>query len=104
MLAKTKEKLKLFIDTSNNKKTVVRFGDKEIIEKYDNPREQKLLELIDKLLAKTKTKKENIGEIQINLGPGSYTGLRVGCSVANTLAWALGIKVNGKNVVKPKYE
>ena len=101
MSAKTKEKLVLFIDTSNNKKTIVKLGDKEIIKEYDNPREQKLLELIDKLL--TKTKKESISEILVNHGPGSYTGLRVGCSVANTLAWALGIKVNGKDRVEPVY-
>ena len=103
MSAKTKEKLVLFIDTSNNKKTIVKLGDKEIIKEYDNPREQKLLELIDKLLTDTKTKKESISEILVNLGPGSYTGLRVGCSVANTLAWALGIKVNGKDRVEPVY-
>jgi len=102
MSAKTKEKLVLFIDTSNNKKTIVKLGDKEIIKEYDNPREQKLLELIDKLL--TKTKKESISEILVNLGPGSYTGLRVGCSVANALAWALGIKVNKKDQVEPIYQ
>lgn len=103
MSAKAKGKLKLFIDTSDNKKTIVRLGGKEIIKEYDNPREQKLLELIDKLSKETKIKKENISEIQINLGPGSYTGLRVGCSVANTLAWALGIKVNKKDRVEPVY-
>jgi len=80
---------------------LLNWENKEIIKEYDNPREQKLLELIDKLL--TKTKKESISEILVNLGPGSYTGLRVGCSVANTLAWALGIKVNGKDRVEPVY-
>lgn len=104
MSAKTKEELKLFIDTGNNKKTIVKLGDKEIVEKYDNPREQRLLELIDKAVKKVGIKKKDISGIKINTGPGSYTGLRVGCSVANTLAWALNIKVNGEDRVEPKYE
>jgi len=94
----------LYIDTSNNKKTIVRLGNEEIIEEYDNPREQRLLELIDKAVKKAGVSKEDIGEIKINIGPGSYTGLRVGCSVANTLAWPLGIKVNKKDQVEPVYE
>lgn len=36
--------------------------------------------------------------IEVETGPGSFTGLRVGVSVANTLGFALGIPVNGKKI------
>lgn len=104
MSAKTKEKLKLFINTSDNKKTLIKLNDLGIVETYKNPREQRLLELIDKIIKKAGVNKEDISDIKINTGPGSFTGLRVGCSVANTLTWALGIKANNKNFVEPKYE
>ena len=34
--------------------------------------------------------------IEVETGPGSFTGLRVGVSVANALGFSLGIPVNGK--------
>lgn len=36
--------------------------------------------------------------IEVETGPGSFTGLRVGVSVANALAYSLGIPVNGKKI------
>lgn len=36
--------------------------------------------------------------IEVETGPGSFTGLRVGVSVANALGFALGIPVNGKKI------
>lgn len=36
--------------------------------------------------------------IEVEKGPGSFTGLRVGVSVANALGLALGIAVNGKKM------
>ena len=99
--------MELFIDTSDNKKTVVRLNDLELIEEYDSPREQRLLEIIEKVLQKKQAKLEDITKIEVNLGPGSFTGLRVGCTVANTLGWILKVPINGKKVgefVEPKYE
>ena len=58
---------------------------------------------IEKALKKKKAKLEDIKEIKVQTGPGSFTGLRVGVTVANTLAWVLGIKVNGKKQVVPVY-
>lgn len=94
----------LFIDTSDNRKTIVKLGGLEIIEKYKSPREQRLLEIIEKALKQKKAKLANIDKIEVNTGPGSFTGLRVGCAIANTLAWLLNIKVNGKKQVFPKYQ
>ncbi len=36
--------------------------------------------------------------IEVETGPGSFTGLRVGASVANALGYSLGIPVNGKKL------
>lgn len=44
--------------------------------------------------------------IEVNCGPGSFTGTRVGVSVANALGFALDIPVNSKKgkIVMPIYE
>jgi len=94
----------LSIDTTDNLKTVVKLGSKKIVKKYKNPKDQELLTLIDKIMKDGKKTFKDIKEIKVNIGPGSFTGIRVGVSVANALAWSLGIKVNGKKQVIPRYE
>lgn len=64
---------------------------------------QVLLPLIDKLLQTSFTGssrefRSRIGRIEVEAGPGSFTGLRVGVAVANALGYALGIPVNGKKM------
>jgi tRNA threonylcarbamoyl adenosine modification protein YeaZ len=54
---------------------------------------EELLEEIDKLLKAKSYKLKDIEAIGIYRGPGSYTGLRVGMTIANTLGWALNIPV-----------
>ena len=93
---------KLFIDTSNNKKIVVAL-------EIDNKKDTMFLEsalvksevtipLIRDLLHKKGIKIEDLNEIIVNQGPGSFTGLRVGISIANTLGHILKIPVNGKKI------
>lgn len=67
---------------------------------------QALLPLIIKALKKKRLKFSDLSAIEVNSGPGSFTGTRVGVTVANVLGYALNIPVNGKknNVVIPKYE
>ena len=59
---------------------------------------QVLLPLIKKILRKNKLELTSLKSIEVETGPGSFTGLKVGVSVANTLAFGLGILVNGKNL------
>lgn len=99
--------MKLFIDTSDNTKTIVGLDEKRWTFETKEHRSQKLLSLIDKTMKKQRKSLKDVTEIEINLGPGSFTGLKVGVSVANALGWALKIPINGKKVsqlVEPKYE
>lgn len=82
--------MKLYIDTSSNQKTTVKFGTKVLMQDSTVWRSQVLLPMIEKL-----THGRDITEIEVNTGPGSFTGLRVGVAVANALGFALGVPVNG---------
>lgn len=68
---------------------------KEISWKSYKTQSKELLPKIDKFLNKNKIKLQDLQAIVVFQGPGSYTGLRVGISVANSLAWSLDISVIG---------
>ena len=59
---------------------------------------QTVLNYIERILKENKTRVEDLSEINVNIGPGSYTGLKVGVSIANALGFALKIPVNGKKI------
>lgn len=105
-----RKKAVLYIDTSDNRKTSIflEVADKKkkLIEKTDSWTSQVLLSMIDKLLKENKLSISDISEVKVNVGPGSFTGLRVGLAVANTLGYLLKIPVNGKidNIIEPKYQ
>lgn len=91
----------LHIDTTNNQKITVNLNNDSKIQLTEDAhilRSQALLPLITKLLKKNKINLKDISEIKVNRGPGSYTGIRVGLAVANAMGYALGIKVNGKDM------
>lgn len=101
----------LLINTASNKtiRVGIRIDGKEkIIEQNISVQKaQVVLPLIEKLLKMHAMTLSDINEIEVNTGPGSFTGLRVGIAVANALAFLLGIPVNKKPVgefVEPKYE
>jgi tRNA threonylcarbamoyl adenosine modification protein YeaZ len=58
---------------------------------------RELLPRIDRLLRSAKIKPEQLKQVAINLGPGSFTGLRIGLSIANAFGYALKIPVVGKS-------
>lgn len=101
----------LVIDTSDSKN--IRIGikingkSKYISSKARVLKAQATLPLIDKILKENNLKLKDINGIKVNTGPGSFTGLRVGTSIANTLGFFLKIPINGKKVgklVEPKYK
>lgn len=97
----------LYINTENNTKTIVGLDKNRLEKPTGAEKSQQVLSLINQILRKHKKTLKDITEIKVETGPGSFTGLRVGVSVANALAWALKIPVNGKKVgqlVEPRYE
>jgi tRNA threonylcarbamoyladenosine biosynthesis protein TsaB len=54
---------------------------------------QRLMPSIHDLLVKTGTKIDDVGLIGISIGPGSFTGLRIGLSVAKGLAFGCGAQM-----------
>lgn len=61
----------------------------------EQPKSEDFLEAIEKVLQESKMRIQEIGDIVISVGPGSYTGLRVGWAVAKGLKTSLGINVKG---------
>lgn len=56
---------------------------------------QILLPMVVKILKQNKKTFSDLGAIEVNVGPGSFTGTRVGAAIANALGFALNIPVNG---------
>ena len=101
--------MRLEIDTSDNKKIVVKLGKRQLVRLIEVGETQKLLHFINRMIKKSGSSINRTDGIEVNLGPGSFTGLRVGVAVANALGWALKSPVNGKRVDKgkmalPQYE
>lgn len=92
--------MKLYIDTSDSERVIVGLDDKHFETDSRREKSQRLLPFTIDVLKSEKKNLLDIDEIIVNTGPGSFTGLRVGLSVANAMAWVLGIPVNGKNIRK----
>ncbi len=92
----------LLLDTANNKKITVGLninGQEDIkTEKITSNKTQIILLMIDEILKKHSLELKDLSGIQINTGPGSFTGLRVGLAIANALSFALKIPINHKKV------
>jgi len=54
---------------------------------------EELAQRIEGLLIDNKISKQDLTHIAINAGPGSYTGLRIGITTANFMAFGLNIPI-----------
>lgn len=92
----------LYINTQDQKRVTVSLKDKDrIARSFTEENEygsQVLLSLIMELLESENCKMEDLVKIEVETGPGSFTGVRVGISVANALGFSLGIPVNNKKI------
>jgi tRNA threonylcarbamoyladenosine biosynthesis protein TsaB len=58
-------------------------------------RSERLMPMIDRVLKDSQMTPQDLEGLAISLGPGSFTGLRVGLSTAKGLAFSLGLPVVG---------
>jgi tRNA threonylcarbamoyladenosine biosynthesis protein TsaB len=56
---------------------------------------QRLLPGIDRILMETEWSLNDLDALAVSLGPGSFTGLRIGISIVKGLAWATGKPLAG---------
>lgn len=88
----------LFIDTCHHNLIVGIYRDnQELIllnEKNDNHLSERLLPLIDRAFLQANLDINDTENIIVANGPGSFTGVRIGVTVAKTLAYSLGCKIH----------
>jgi tRNA threonylcarbamoyladenosine biosynthesis protein TsaB len=100
----------LEIDTSDSKRISIGVNidgkKRQISSNSSILKSEAALPLINKLLKEVGLTIKDVDEISVNLGPGSFTGLRVGVAIANTLGFLLKIPINGQKIgelVQPVY-
>lgn len=99
--------MKMYLDTSTPT-TILKLDDKEYSWESGRDLAENLLSFIrDKLKENNKDFKD-LEEITFMSGPGSFTGLRIGAAVVNTLAGELHIPLKDhhgeiKQIILPEY-
>lgn len=82
--------MKLYLDTSTPI-TILKLDDKTYEWDSGHNLAEKLLEFLKSKLAENGKDFKDLTEITFMSGPGSFTGLRIGAAVVNTLAHELNI-------------
>lgn len=86
----------LFIDTSSNYLDVAIIIDETVYEKRIesvNEHSKYSITAIEALFKENNIKPREIDAIMVINGPGSFTGLRIGVTIAKVYAWSFNIKV-----------
>ncbi|MCM3569901.1 tRNA (adenosine(37)-N6)-threonylcarbamoyltransferase complex dimerization subunit type 1 TsaB [Neobacillus mesonae] len=89
----------LAIDTSNNPLGVALFHEDQVIGEYITNLKKnhsiRIMPAIQTLLKDCEKSPADLTKIVTAKGPGSYTGVRIGVTIAKTLAWSLNIPLVG---------
>ncbi|HAE90998.1 MAG TPA: tRNA (adenosine(37)-N6)-threonylcarbamoyltransferase complex dimerization subunit type 1 TsaB [Idiomarina baltica] len=88
----------LAIDTSTENCSVALQVDNTVISReMESPREhsQRLLPFVQAVLEEADIKLSDVDGLIVGIGPGSFTGVRIGVSIAQGLAFGASLKVNG---------
>ena len=88
----------LAIDSSTHACSVALWNESELLQHFElasREHTQRILPLVDKLLAEASSSLSSLDAIAFTCGPGSFTGLRIGISTVKGLAWSLNKPVVG---------
>ena len=91
----------LLLDSSNVFLSVGLAKDGKVIDRIYYEAWQRQSEMmvteVDNILNKNHVSKEKLDAVVVGIGPGSYTGVRIGVTIAKTIAYALKIKIYAKS-------
>lgn len=94
----------LSIETSTTVCSVALHGDGQLLGHsslyLEKSHATQLAPLIDQLLRATEVNRKDLSAIALSAGPGSYTGLRIGASLAKGLCYALNIPLVAVNTLE----
>ena len=94
----------ILLDSSNTNLSVGIARDNLLLESvsYEAWQQQSefMIPELNKLLDKYNVQKEEIGEVVVAKGPGSYTGVRIAITIAKTIAVALNVKLYAVSSLK----
>ena len=94
----------LAVDTTWDNMVVALYSDNRIYSEisYDGAKKHNslILPIIDKLLERAKIKISDVDYFSAVVGPGSFTGIRIGVSTVNALAFASGGKCVAINALE----
>jgi len=91
----------LLLDSSNIFLSVGLAKDGKVVDKICYEAWQRQSEMmvteIDNILKRNNIDKKDLDAVVVGIGPGSYTGVRIGVTIAKIIAYALKIKLYGKS-------
>lgn len=94
----------LAIDTSASSGSIALLEDDQVIAELTTCTQkthvERLLPLIKTLLSSINTKIEDVDGFALTIGPGSFTGLRIGLAAIKGLAWSLNKPVVGVSTLE----
>ena len=95
--------LTLALDTATGVCTVGLVQDRHVLVEYDISvgltHSEGLMPQLDQMFSRTGIKKEEIDRIAVSIGPGSFTGLRIGLAAAEAMAYAWQCGICGVNTL-----
>lgn len=96
--------LTLAIDTATKVCTAALCREREMLAEYTinmgMTHSEGLLPQLEQLLARTGTAKKDIGLLAVSMGPGSFTGLRIGLATAEAMAYSWQCCLHGVDTLK----
>lgn len=95
--------LTLALDTANDRIAAALYSERVAasrIEEIARGHAERLFPLIDELFAEAGSMVADLGRIAVNIGPGSFTGIRIAVAAARGLGVALNVPVVGIDALR----